>query len=480
MVSLRSVQIPDIQEILGNWRSGNGPLAAQLGEAIEDAVERGELLEGWVLPSERALAAAFGISRSTVVRCMELLTERGTVKRSQGAGTFIATPPGSPISAPVPKSLWARHQLGADTSPGIVAAVFPSAADLPQEALQLRAEDFAESSSSFHGDGSGYHIAGLTSTREAVAGLLTSNGLPSTPDSVIVTTGATQALSIIFELLLRPRDVVVVESPGYPTTLRLLSRIGVQILSVKSGATGTDAVALARLAVNARAKMVVLMSTCNAATGTSIADSARPILTDLATRGIVIVDDLALADYHPGPAVRSLALINDHRNIVTVGSFNKIYWGGLRVGWLRVHQSLVESAARTKAKSDSGCSIPSQVLVMKLIEHHNTIVGKRRDQVERQALIVSRFIAEHLPEWQIESIPHGPAVWIRLPLRDTADFVAQSSRNFVPIGYGGIYRSDGRASPHIRLTLTSPEAVLAKGLDDLAQSWSAYDRWRGR
>jgi DNA-binding GntR family transcriptional regulator len=88
--SSRAVHQSEMPALLGEWRNGAGPLAQRLADAVEHAVERGELLEGWALPSERTLAAVLDISRSTMLRGMELLAKRGVVRRVHGSGTFVA------------------------------------------------------------------------------------------------------------------------------------------------------------------------------------------------------------------------------------------------------------------------------------------------------------------------------------------------------------------------------------------------------
>jgi hypothetical protein len=226
--------------------------------------------------------------------------------------------------------------------------------------------------------------------------------------------------------------------------------------------------------MKARAKMAVVMSTCNVATGHSATPAARHALVRLAQGGITVVDDHTLADYHPVPQPQPLAALGEQRNIITVGSFNKIYWGGLRMGWIRSHPSLVQSLIRTKAKTDAGSSVPSQIILAKLLPHHDAIAEERRTQVERRAASTRDFVGRELQDWAIEGAGHGPSMWIRLPVRDSGEFVAFSYRNGTAVGYGGMYRSDGRASQHIRLTLTSGDDEVAKGLAGLRAAWSAF------
>lgn len=474
MVSSRIVNTNEIPELLGEWRNGTGSLAERLAVAIEQAVERGELLQHWRLPSERDLASVLGISRSTTVRSMEILAERGAIQRVHGSGTFVAGTRYPTRISSLPPSLRLKYQVGSNTDPGMISATVPSPVDLPSEALSLTAAELWEAVPGGEGSGSGYNLAGMAETRRAIAGMLTGRGLPTMPENLIITTGATQSLSLIFEQVLTPGDLVVVESPSYPTTLDMLRRVGAQIVPVRTGDGSVDAHGLARVAARSRAKMIVVMAGCNVATGHSADNALRESLVDLAHRGVMIVDDHTLGDYNPNLSAGPVAAAGDHRNMVTVGSFNKIYWGGLRIGWLRSHPSLVQSLIRAKSKTDAGSSVPSQVILTKLLRHHEQIVEVRRSQVDRRAAHGRAFLEQALPTWQLEGARVGPSLWVRLPIRDSAEFVTFAYNHGTAIGYGGMYRSDGRASPHVRLTLTSGDAEVAQGLENLRVAWSAF------
>ena len=285
-------------------------------------------------------------------------------------------------------------------------------------------------------------------------------------------------------MLLQPRDTVIVESPTYPTTLELLRRTGARLVPARTGDGTIGAEDLARLAHKNRATMIVVTATCNPATGHTLPHADRPTLAGLARSGVVVVDDRTLADYHPDPAPDPSAAIAEHdnaghnpgqnRNIITVGSFNKIYWGGLKTGWIRLHPGLVETAVRLKARTDAGTSVPSQILLTKLLPHHSHIVTDRRADMSRRAHLVSAFLTKELPDWRNESAGIGPSQWIRLPLRDSAEFVSFAHRHGTTVGYGGIYRSDGRPSAHLRLTLTSSDEEIIAALQNLRDAWSAF------
>ncbi|MEZ0109677.1 DNA-binding transcriptional MocR family regulator [Catenulispora sp. EB89] len=479
MDSSRAVSGHEMPALLGEWRNGAGSLAQRLADAIEGAVERGELLAGWALPSERNLAAVLDVSRSTTARGMELLAKRGIVRSVQGAGTFVVGRSGVAARTPLPRGLRGKYRLGSGTGPGVAAATFPDVAGLPREALTLSVDDLLAAQPNGDGPGSGYAIAGLDVTRVAIAASLSGNGLPTKPEALVVTTGATQSLSLAFEMLLSAGDVVIVESPTYPTTLDLLRRVGARIVPVRTGDGTVGADALVRLARRTRATLAVVMATCNVATGRSLTDADRSTLVRLARDGVVVLDDRTLADYHPPPAPTPVAALAEHRNIVTVGSFNKIYWGGLKMGWIRLHPSLVETAVRIKSRTDAGSSVPSQILLAKLLPHHGPIAAHRRSEMKRRTHLATAFLHDELPDWRNEAAGIGPSQWIRLPLRDTAEFVGFAHAHGTTVGYGGIYRSDGRPSAHLRTTLTSGDEEILAALRNLREAWSAFPAGRG-
>jgi len=472
LVSSHTVNPDELRLLLGEWRTGSGSLVERLTAAIEQAMERGELLESWRLPSERSIASGLGIGRSTAVRSMEVLAARGSVERVQGAGTFVTGTRRTPRVPSLPPGLRSKYQPGDSTDPGIIAATVPSSSDLPAAALAVTATELLDATPGGERPGSGYNLAGLANTRRSIASMLTCQDVRTAPENVIVTTGATQSLSIIFDQMLSPGDTVVVESPTFPPTLDLLRRAGVEIVPVRTGDATVDAGGLARVALKSHAKMVVVMSTCNVATGYGLKSSERQFLVELALTGVTVVDDCTLNDYHP--LSQPLAALCEHRNIITVGSFNKIYWGGLRMGWIRSHSNLVQSLIRIKSKTDAGSSVPSQVILGKLIAHHDEIVAIRRKQVERRAASTTDFVCRELPDWTVEGAGIGPSMWIRLPVRDSAEFVSFAYRTGTAVGYGGMYRSDGRASQHIRLTLTSDDEEVARGVSNLKEAWSAF------
>lgn len=406
------------------------------------------------------------------MRAMDALASSGLVNRVHGSGTFIAN---ISVRRSTPNVSWAladQFRVGLPIHSRLGAAVMPSIASLPAETFDLSREDFFAADAA----GSGYGIPGLGTTRRAIAQMLGAYGVETTADNVIVTTGATQALSLVFAFFLRPLDVVIVDRRAYPTTLALLQRIGVRVIAASETSEGyTDPASAHRLAVENKAAMVITMSTCNAATGATIPLARRAPFFDLAThRGVVIVDDRSLADYHPNPAFPALQSALHHPNMISLGSLNKIFWGGLRLGWLHLHESLVESFVRLKSSTDNGSSLPSQLIANRLLPLHQDIAAQRREDMTDARRGVTAVIEENCPEWRIEGSPVGPTMWVRLPLQDAGYFVQFAFERGIDIGYGGNYRADGRRSSHIRIALTAGTGRVVEDSSRLVGIWQEH------
>jgi len=222
------------------------------------------------------------------------------------------------------------------------------------------------------------------------------------------------------------------------------------------------------------AAAVLVMSTCNAATGATLDVRSRRALAELASHGVIIIDDQSLAHYDPGRPLPSIQRMSSHQNIISIGSFNKIYWGGLRIGWISANPRLVPSIVRVKARSDNGVSVPSQLVLETLLPRHQEIVSDRQVRVGITREAVSAQLVKDCPDWRVEDHSVGPSMWIRLPVSDSAKFVEYCYAHDLSIGYGGNFRADGRPSPHIKLALTLPVDVTTELVRQLAGLWRSF------
>jgi DNA-binding transcriptional MocR family regulator len=217
----RSGTAVDLVAVAGAWSDGAGPLFRKLARAVASAIERGALAEGERLPSERTVAAQLAIGRGTAVAAYDLLVADGLIERRQGSGTYVRVtdqpplPPGREGSALV-------HRLVEHDEPGsalvdLSISVLRDAHGLPPVAVSS-ADLLAVTPET------GYAPRGLPALRRRVAEHVTSWGLPTSEEQVVLTTGAQQAISAAADCWVRPGDTVVVDDPTYPGALAVFTR----------------------------------------------------------------------------------------------------------------------------------------------------------------------------------------------------------------------------------------------------------------
>ncbi|MEV7236571.1 aminotransferase class I/II-fold pyridoxal phosphate-dependent enzyme [Streptomyces sp. NPDC051020] len=187
-----------------------GPLYQRLAGGLRDAVRRGEVGAGSKLPSERDLARLLGISRTTVIGAYRLLREEGLLESERGSGTRVVAS-GHGIGPAVPAATMPSAKLTHEPAAGVVdlsGSVVADTETLPR--LTAHTTDLRALVTDF-----GYQPLGLASLRAQIAARYTRLGLPTTADEVLVTSGAQQAISLLFTLFGRNAGLIVTENPSY-------------------------------------------------------------------------------------------------------------------------------------------------------------------------------------------------------------------------------------------------------------------------
>jgi DNA-binding transcriptional MocR family regulator len=462
-----------MEEIAG-WRDRSGPLTMRLAGALRDAIARGDLPAGRRLPPERMLATSLGISRSTAVAAYERLADEGWLDRLQGSGTFVAAVELPAPAEPGPNPIFGRMIEGGGPVIDLTVAA-PAATPAVGPALRAAALDAAR----FTG-GHGYFTAGLPGLRQEVARLLRRAGVPATADEVLITAGCQQAIALVASALLEPGDPVLVESPTFPGALDAFRSAGARLAAVQLTEAGLRAGDI-ELALNrTRPRLVYLTPTFNNPTGTLLPAADRARLAQLAAEfQVPMVEDLTVADLAfdavpPQPVAASPGGV-----VVTVGSASKLFWGGLRVGWVRAPRHLVERLARLKAVADIGTSVPSQLAAARLLPQAEEVRERRRDELRGRRDLLVALLEELLPAWTWRLPAGGVSLWARLPGGGAAEFAAVALRHGVAVVPGPYFAPPGAGLPwadRLRLPFTLEGPQLETGVRRLARAWQDHQR----
>jgi DNA-binding transcriptional MocR family regulator len=455
--------------ILGDWNGNGRPLNESLADALVAAVQRGELEPGAVLPAERTLAHSLSVSRGTVVAAYRRLRDQGLASTRHGSGTTIdgALRAGRAAQAPIVTML--RRDEG-DALP-FRSADWTDDEELPEDLFASAAAALSSLSTT-----PGYFPTGLPMLRAAIAARMEQVGLPTTPDQILVTTGAQQAIALLIALLVAPGAPVVVEHLSYLGALDGLRTAGATLHAVPMTATGVDVPALERAVARHRPVLTYLVPGVHNPTGLVLPRLARRRVAEMmATSDTVLVEDLSLAETQLEgeivPPISSYAEGDAAERIVAVGSLSKWAWSGLRIGWIRAPIQLIGRLTRHKLLADLGSSVPSQVLAARVLERADELRTRRVAAIRERLDTLTTELARQLPAWTWTPPAGGLCLWIRIGGDSSARFAPIALRHGIAIAPGTVSSADGGAVDHIRLPLGHPPPVLREAVRRLAAAW---------
>jgi DNA-binding transcriptional MocR family regulator len=479
---------PHLAGILAMAFDGEGPLYRQLADALKQAIDRGAIPLGTVLPPERALARSLSISRATVVAAYDRLKADGWLESRQGSGTWVRRPVAEERGG-VDAVSTARLFLSddkADQRSGPGEPLPPSAEDVIELSVaavtgsptiarllsSLTPEDLAPLLAHH-----GYVPHGLRALRAVVAERYRQQGLPSTDEQVLVTTGAHQGISLVARQTIKPGDTVLVESPTFPGALDIFRRFGARTVPIPVDANGARSDALADLVERTDPKLVYLSPHFHNPTGGVMPEDRRREVAEVADGSrIVVIEDLAMGDLRlddvdlPPP----IAAFSTGGNVHTLGSTAKLFWAGLRVGWVRSSDAWAVRMLATKTVADLGTPLISQLLAVRLLEHADEILEERRAELRPRRDQLCRLLDEHLPSWEWIRPPGGLSLWVQLPSGNAIEFAELALRYGVAVVPGQALSVDEGNRRGLRLVFARPEATIERAVQRLAAAWDNY------
>ncbi|MEY2424181.1 MAG: hypothetical protein QOI95_4248 [Acidimicrobiaceae bacterium] len=467
---------------LGDWAVGSAPLFRQLARAVASGIERGVLGRGTRLPPERALAAALVVSRGTAVAAYEVLVADGLVERRQGSGTYVldagvlGLPPGREGSALVHRLVErSAGRSGAPSGNHGSSRMIDLSISVLHDAAALPPVSLSSSELITVDPDTGYSPWGLTGLRQAIAEHVSGWGLPSVADEIVITTGAQQAISAAAACWLRPGDTVVVEDPTYPGAIAAFGQSGARLRGVSVDRSGVRVDELAA-ALADRPALVYLQSTLHSPSGVVLTDNRRREIAALITDARVpLLEDLALADLAWRPAPPPIASYCTDASVAIVGSLSKLFWGGLRIGWVRAPTPLAIRFANVKATQDLGSSAVSQVLSERLLasvaKPESTYVDRLHRQLRSRYETLTSALTSSLPTWRWDQPSGGLSIWVRLPTPTAETFAQAALRQGVAVATAPALSPSTRHTDRLRLSFSGPPEQLEEGVARLATTW---------
>src|SRR6266852_1005015 len=354
-----------------DYRS-NTPMYRQLYDWFRRAISNGQMRPEQRVPSTRSLAAELEISRIPVLNAYEQLLAEGYFETFVGAGTCIARSiPDDALSPPAIKARKGLQEIVEKRGPRRTSRRGAALTHLPAQSWLDNLGAFRVSLPALdhfpigvwsklvarhsrrpargimaYGDAMGY-----LPFREAIAEYLGAvRGVRCEASQILVTTGSQQALQLSAQVLLDPKDRVWMEEPGYPGARQAFMTAGAQLLPVPVDDEGINVAEIGR---GRDARAVYVTPSHQYPMGMTMSATRRMLLLNWASHsGAWIIEDDYDSEYRfESRPIASLQGLDTDGRVIYIGTFSKVMFPALRLGYVVVPKDLVPafSAARDAA-----------------------------------------------------------------------------------------------------------------------------------
>lgn len=489
-------------------------LTRQLYQALRQRVLDGRLVSGTRLPASRDLATALSISRNSVVRAYDQLYAEGFIEGRVGDGTYVAQLPtakklSTKVSTGLPTGLspalstnWldlpviSSEKVIHNTALGRVKtnhlALPPSG---PPKAFRVGVPAFdlfpfdvwAKLNAAFwrkpdlqqlcYGDPAGdERLRGLIA-----AYLRSSRGLQCTAEQIVITSGAQQAISLCAQLLVEPGDGVALENPGYRAAGHAFAIAGANLHGVAVDADGIDCAALNAIE-DCRLAYVTPSHQYPLGVVMSLARRLELLAWAERTDGWIVEDDYDGEYRYSGAPLAPLAALDRSGRVLYVGTFGKVAFPALRLGYLVLPAGLVDPFARRRAVDVRHSEVSTQAVMAEFMAagHFQRHIRRMR----RAALSRRNTLLAGWPQG-IEGMGSLPAVTAGLHLTVRVDSLAREQQLLAQAqavdvevnGLSSYWLPDSSTPPDRRAGLVLgfaavPEAQISLALSRLGQAWA--------
>jgi GntR family transcriptional regulator/MocR family aminotransferase len=421
-------------------RQSAEPLYKQIETYLRQGIISGSLAADTRLPASRQLARDLGVNRITVENAYAELETEGLIYSKMGSGTYVLPPnplitlvkDGTGASWPLwQQSVEFQNRINKNKKPDKILKKptrYPDPINFDSgigDAHLFPAEDFRKVLQTVmrrdgiaaldYGEPNGH-----APLRETIAHILASQGLQTRAENVLITAGSQQALTLISQLLLKPGDVILVESPTYSGALDLFRLLDFKVVGIPIDGQGMQVEGLEKLLQQHHPKLIYTIPNFHNPTGTCLSNPRRRELIVLADRyNVPILEDDFVGDLrYEGRTQPALKALDPGGRVIYINTFSKILMPGLRVGFLVAEGPVYDALVNFKRVND----LATSTLVQRALEAYVT-VGRYQAHLRRSCQIFRKrrdamlsAIQRYLPaEVQLDTPQGGLFIWLQLP-----------------------------------------------------------------
>ena len=477
-------------------RDASMPVYRQVIDGIVRLIDDGTLEAGDRLPSTRALARRLGLNRFTLYRAYEELQALGYVESTPGSYTTVrrrtALAPArtgergaiswAGVSTPAAAGIHAefkRFEVESTGRPETADAINLSRLDLDSRLFPVK--DFQRSMnhvlSSVGAETLRYGSPfGYAPLREYIATRLRIHGVAASPHNVLVTNGAQQALDLVLRLLAERGRRIAVESPSYSMFLPLSKMYGAGIEEILMRDDGMDLNRLEKIVGVRPPAFVYTVPNFQNPTGITTSQEHRERLLSICERsGVPLVEDGFEEEMkYFGKAVLPIKSMDKKQVVIYIGTFSKVLFPGLRVGWITAHEECIERLTAIRRFEDLSTSSFTQAVLDRFCrDGYYDKHLKRLHRVFRKRMETALDAMErHFPAAVSWTRPVGGyTIWVRLRTRLSDAALGEEMRaHGVCVSPGRLFFSKRGYNDYLRISISAlDESEIAAGIERLGR-----------
>ncbi len=450
------------------------PAYRQIAQRIEKLIETDAIGEGEILPPTRKLARQLNVSRYTVCCAYQELWARGLLVSAPGSYSRVRSRTARRLSeftrsgAPISDTANGLIDLGAyNLDPGL----------FPMHGLRRALRRVSRDENAdllLLGDAEGYRPL-----RETIASRLRSHSVKVEPENILITNGAIHGLDLCFRLLADGGGKIIIEEPTFETAIALCRLHGVTPVGVPLRDDGMDLGMLKKRLGQKDLRFAFAIPSFQNPSGITASRECREgILSLCAERGLPIVEDAFEEEmsYFGGAALPLKSMDRDGR-VLSLGTFSKVLFPGLRLGWIAADRLLTEKLSEIRKLSDDGGNMMMQAAMNEVclsggFQKHLELVNRIYSKRMSAALdALSRYVPPEKAAW---TKPRGGyLIWLTLCPTDLTEAALHSrlKAHGVTAKPGSVFFCKPQKSLHLRLSVSvHAEDTLVEGIHRLGKA----------
>lgn len=463
------------------------PIYLQIVNQLKEMILKGEITDGFVLPSERAMAKLLNVHRNTIIKAYTELKSEGFLASSQGKGYMVSYQNGTfqeksesdSISWPsMIKDEYLDLKITFDDlftksyssnnisfAGGIASAEEYGKEDLAEILSDIISSDNIEAYSFTP-------YQGNLSLRQNIASFMLSKGIKAKPAEIQIVSESNQALDYLASLLIKPGDTIIMEEPVSPDVSRTFALAGGKVITVPIDEEGIICEGLEPLILKHNPKLIYVNPDFQNPTGVVMSLNRRKALLALSYKYKlpIVEDDVASEIRFEGIKIPSLKALDKGNNVIYIYSFALTFAPGIRMAFVLADKTLIRSMSYLVSIRLVSMDSISQKLLSSYIEkgiYQKNLKNICSDYKEKRDLMCECLAEARNLGLDFQKPTGSVYLWCRLsPDIDYRRLYAKTTEKGVSFIPGNIFYMKGsKGDSYIRLNFSYPSKLqIEKGI----------------